>query len=164
MLEELTQAAKAAYAKHGITDAARTVVRNMINKDPELIKAAVTALVEDVLQGAVQQHRRELTRQAVGPPKEYTREFQEAVQKSTPCMLLWPMMDGSPIRLATRAHLLDDAARYEQNAYGNLRSARFARLVAAKVPEGSVVGDTLSETQLAKLMARAAKIEERVAG
>jgi hypothetical protein len=169
-IESLNNTALAVYLKHdGCIETAKEEIKQLIRANEILLDQAVEQAANASIHKAKTQARRQIegrkpaeegeTTKEDRMPRTFPRRLRESVVYECGKYFSWPLMDGTPLRAATREHLLEDASRYRGNAHGNLKSALFSEYVAAKVPEGRTVGDvpTLTEKHLAKLMQKAEK-------
>ncbi len=163
-MKELLKVAQAIYNAHGCGENALENLEREIAHDQDLSASAIKLAAWDMLSKVKQRHRRQIE-QANYIPKTFTKEQQQIVQRACRGFYSWVMMDGSPLGKATKDHVLLDAARYNSNAKGNLKSSRFLEMVADKMDRDSqLVEEVWSEEKLAVLMAKAREAAGEMVG
>lgn len=158
---ELLKAAEEVYEVHRFSEEGVTALEQRIRNTPTLLELAIHQAAYDTLRMSMRDTRHKISTPPGGTQRHYSREEQEAIVDAVKGFYSRPLMDGTLLRDATGEVLLRDAERYEAQASGCAREAKFLRLVAAKVSPGQKVGDVWTEDELEKLFQKAKKKGER---
>lgn len=151
-MNKIYELAEAAYEAHGDSEVALDKLVDEIIQDDALVEGSARFAAKH----ALAQSRRIVRCVIEGEPqKRYSKAFQQQIQVACGQFLKWPLMDGTELAKATKEHVLRDAERFQANADGNARKARFLKLVAERLQDGELVGEVLTDGELRKLMEEA---------
>ncbi len=158
----LNHIAQSVYSEQGLGDASVLAILEAVQNHPEA-EALLNRLVRDGIKQLLYaaQHRTRATIEGKPnqkyQPKVFTQEQRDRAAITFGTFFMWPMRDGSKLKDATREDLLKDSERFQLQADGNARKARFLNLVAGGMKEGQVVSKVYTESRLAELMRKAEK-------
>ncbi len=153
----LHQAAEEVYNEHGFP-AGVPILEEQIERSSELRKLALHQAAYDTLRMVMRGVREEISSPAPegGTQRHHPREQQERIAEIYRGFYSRPLMDGTILGSATRDLLIRDAERYEGQALGCTREAKFLRLVATRVTEeGQKVEEVWTEKELEVLFKKA---------
>jgi hypothetical protein len=151
--------AKAAevYGQYGFSKESVNLLKQEILNSPDVLDEALNIAAYDLMTGVQHTVRSTISggNGGMNKPRIIPKAMQMAVEEACGKYYNWPLMNGAKLADANRDHILKDAERYQANADGNAKNARFLRLVASQLQGTQTVKEVLSESQLALFMNRA---------